>query len=333
MTPIPAADTGGCRYAGTVDLRHLRELVVIAEELNISRASDRLYLSQPAVSAHLSALERYLGVRLFHRTGRGLLPTPEGMRFVAEVRTVLNDLDGAVAAARDAGRRPRSTFVVGFTDNAAGELLGPLLAGFAAAHLELRLRTRELSLAEQLTAVSQGVVHAAIVRPPLQDDRLEIVPFAAEPRMLAIAPGHRLADADALSLADVADEPWIGIAANVPASFRDFWALRDERGGDLPRVDVEAESLASYLLHVQLDQGVAVVGATASRLYASLGLAFVPLRNVALSTMAVAIPRNRPHVGARALAEHARARLSTLLPLAPGSVAVPAAGLGTGGAV
>lgn len=302
-----------------MDLRHLRELVVIAEELNISRAAERLYLSQPALSAHLAAVERHLGVRLFHRTGRGLAPTAEGERFVSAVAAALRDLDGAVAEAREAGVRRRSTLTVGFTDNAAGELLGPLLAHFAATYPEIRIRTRELALADQVTAVVRRDVDAAFVRPPLDDDHIEVVPFAAEPRMLAVAPTSPLTAAPSLELADVADHPWVGISPDVPRSFRDFWALRAERNGDAPRIDVTAESLASYLLHVELGQGIAVVGTTASRLYSRSGLSFVPLEGVAPSVMAVALPRDRLHRHARALADHARTTVGRFLPLAPES--------------
>ena len=109
-----------------MDLRHLRELVVIGEELNVSRAAELPYLSQPAVSAHLSAVERHLGVRLFPRTGRGLAFTAGGERFVATVRKVLAKLDRTVEEARDSARHRPRTLTVGFNDNAAGELLGPL---------------------------------------------------------------------------------------------------------------------------------------------------------------------------------------------------------------
>jgi DNA-binding transcriptional LysR family regulator len=329
MSAITPADGDRCsgrapgRYGRRVDLRHLRELLVVAEELNISRAAERLYLSQPAVSAHLAALERHLGVRLFHRTGRGLVPTPDGERFVTAVAAVLRGLDSAVAEARTAGRCRQTTFTVGFTDNAAGELLGPLLTGFAAAHPELRVRTRELALADQVTAVARHEVDAAFVRPPLDDDRIELVPFADEPRMLALPPTAAPAAAPTLRLADVADEAWVGISPDVPRSFRDFWTLREERNGDPPRVDVTAASLASYLLHVQLGEGVAVVGTTASRLYAGTGLAFVPLADVAPSVMAVALPRDRAHTHGPALARYACTTVGTVLPLAPSARSVP----------
>ncbi len=135
--------------------------------------------------------------------------------------------------------------------------------------------------------------------------------------MPAVAPTAPLAAARSLELADMADEAWVGIAPDVPRSFRDFWMLRDERNGEPPRVDVAAGSLASYLLHVQLGQGVAAVGTTASRLYAATGLAFVPLRDVAPSMMGVAVPRDRLHTHARALADHARTHVADLVQFAP----------------
>ncbi len=89
-------------------------------------------------------------------------------------------------------------------------------------------------------------------------------------------------------------------------------------------MDVAAESLASYLLHVQLGQGLAVVGTTASRLYAGTGLVFVPLHGVAPSVMGVAVPRDRLHAHARVLAHHARTCVAGFVQLAPSArCAVP----------
>ena len=61
-----------------MELYHLRTFVTVAEEGHLTRASERLFTSQPAVSAHIKALEEELGVTLFDRTPRGMQLTPAG---------------------------------------------------------------------------------------------------------------------------------------------------------------------------------------------------------------------------------------------------------------
>ena len=72
-----------------MELYHLRTFVTVAEEGHLTRASERLFTSQPAVSAHIKALEEELGVTLFERTPRGMQLTPAGDRLLATARTTL----------------------------------------------------------------------------------------------------------------------------------------------------------------------------------------------------------------------------------------------------
>src|SRR3954451_5211124 len=79
-----------------MELRHLRYFVTVAEELNVSRASARLRISQPAVSRQLRDLEEELGVALFHREKSGLKLTPAGETFLAHARDLLRRSGDAV---------------------------------------------------------------------------------------------------------------------------------------------------------------------------------------------------------------------------------------------
>jgi DNA-binding transcriptional LysR family regulator len=73
-----------------MELHQLRSFVAVAEEGNLTRAAERLFISQPAVSAHVKALEEELGVTLFLRSARGMRPTPEGEKLRERARAVLD---------------------------------------------------------------------------------------------------------------------------------------------------------------------------------------------------------------------------------------------------
>lgn len=96
VSPLPPAPDA-------IELRHLRAFVAVAEELNFGRAATRLYLSQPALSRQIRALERLLGCDLLRRSTRRVELTLAGESLLARTRDLLRDLDDAVSATRTVG--------------------------------------------------------------------------------------------------------------------------------------------------------------------------------------------------------------------------------------
>ncbi len=86
-----------------IELRHLRAFVAVAEELNFGRAATRLYLSQPALSRQIRALERLLGCDLLRRSTHRVELTLAGEAFLDRARILLGDLDSAIATTRSVG--------------------------------------------------------------------------------------------------------------------------------------------------------------------------------------------------------------------------------------
>jgi monoterpene epsilon-lactone hydrolase len=83
-----------------VEVRHLRAFAAVADELNFSRAAERLYLSQPALSRQIRTLERVIGCELLRRSTHRVELTLAGDALLERARPVLAALDQAVAAAQ-----------------------------------------------------------------------------------------------------------------------------------------------------------------------------------------------------------------------------------------
>ena len=100
-------DSGGevvpLNPTGDVEIRHLRAFIAVAEELNFSRAAARLYVSQPALSRQVRALERSIGYQLLRRSTHRVELTLAGEALLERARQVLTALDDAVAAAQSVG--------------------------------------------------------------------------------------------------------------------------------------------------------------------------------------------------------------------------------------
>ncbi len=96
VLPLPSAPDA-------IELRHLRSFVAVAEELNFGRAATRLYVSQPALSRQIRALERLVGCDLLRRSTHRVELTIAGDALLNRAREVLRDVDDAVAATRSVG--------------------------------------------------------------------------------------------------------------------------------------------------------------------------------------------------------------------------------------
>jgi DNA-binding transcriptional LysR family regulator len=99
-----------------MELRHLRYFVTVAEELNVSRASARLRISQPAVSRQLRDLEEELHVQLFRREKSGLKLTPAGESFLAHARDLLRRSGDAVKHMEAFSTPAKQTLTIGYIE-------------------------------------------------------------------------------------------------------------------------------------------------------------------------------------------------------------------------
>jgi len=122
-------------------LAQLRSFLAVAATGSVRAAAERLVVTQPAVSAAISALARDVGVPLFERDGRGLRLSSGGEAFAVHARHALGLLDEAVLAARGEADAERGRVRLAAVTTAGERLVPPLLAGFRELHpgIEVRL--------------------------------------------------------------------------------------------------------------------------------------------------------------------------------------------------
>src|SRR4051812_29747653 len=134
-----------------IELWQLRYVIAVADELNFTRAAERLHISQPALSTRIRELEARLGVALFERTSRRVALTAAGAALVERARPLLVDADAAVGAARDAATARRA-LAVGLLGTAGAVLFGLVAERLAATDPGARLEPRQISRPDQIDA-------------------------------------------------------------------------------------------------------------------------------------------------------------------------------------
>jgi len=280
-----------------VATQKLRNFVVVAEELNMSRAATRLFVTQQALSKQLRDLEGDLGVRLLERTTRSMTLTPAGTAFLASVRESLSALDAGVAAARSASQGLLGTVRLGFVIGGALELTAPILAEFSARYPDIQLELRESGFADSSAGLGDRSSDVAFVRLPVTAPELETVSLFVEPLVVALPLRHRLAGRPSLTVADVVNEP-LAIGRTGDAAWQNFWTLADDRGGRPPTRIYETTSQTEELEVVAAGLACSITVAGAQRYTPHSGVRYVPLTGVPGSTLAVAWRRD--HLGSAA---------------------------------
>lgn len=173
-------------------MRDLRYFVTVAEELHFTRAAERLYVSQPALSKQIRALERQLGVELLRRDRQGVELSEAGAALLPHARRVLDAWARGAAVVEEARAVQRSTLMVGMsTSPGRGGLLPAIRSRFTAAHPDTTVRLRQASWADPTAGLADGDTDVAFVWLPLPDqDRYAWTVVAEEPRLVALPEAH-----------------------------------------------------------------------------------------------------------------------------------------------
>lgn len=190
-----------------MEIAHLRTFVAIAHTGSITRASEQLHLSQPAVSAQIKALEEMLGLSLFERAARGMRITPEGETLLGHAERVLGAEAALAATAARLKATPGGTFRLGVSGRLEGGPLEGLVATLAREMPQLSLVLRHEPSRIVASAIREGALDAGLIHLAGDADSdlvvEEIDRFAV---FLAAPPGMVSDPADWRALADL---PWI----------------------------------------------------------------------------------------------------------------------------
>ena len=238
-------------------LADLRAFVTVAQLQSFAAAAKALHLSQPALSRRISHLEELLGVRLFDRTTRSVELTLLGQRFLAQIGSLVDDLDRSVLSLRDAAQLEAGDVTIGCVFSAVHHFLPPLIRTFSEEHPRVLVRIIEEGADEVLESVKQGEADFALNYIGMQDPEVEFTALLKEPYVLACRADHPLAKRRSVRWEELADYPHARVShASRNRLFIDQ-ALAELP--PLPRPICEVRHVSTLIGLVENGLGVAVV--------------------------------------------------------------------------
>ncbi|MCQ4159262.1 LysR family transcriptional regulator [Roseomonas sp. GC11] len=240
-----------------IDLDQIRTFVAVAEASSLTRASELMHLSLPAVSRRLSALEEELGITLITRTTRRVALTQTGREFLPRARRLLDELEESLLGIRETAARRRGLITLACIPTAAYYFLPVTIADFARRFPAVRVRVMDLSADGVIDMVASGGAEFGIGMEGAMHPDVEFKPLRRDPFVLACRHDHPLARRRRLRWADLEGEKLVGVSRRSGNRLILDRALLPQ--GIRPNWHYEAEHLSTSLGLAEAGLGVAVV--------------------------------------------------------------------------
>jgi DNA-binding transcriptional LysR family regulator len=259
-----------------MELRHLRYLVAVAEELHFGRAAVRLHISQPPLSQQIRQLEEELGVKLFDRTKREVRLTEAGKRIVNEAYQVLSQVDHFVSVASRASEGEIGHLSIA-GPGGVNEILVKALRVFAKQYPGVHIELQFMNTGLQIEALREGRIQVGFLNLPVSDPTLILEPVKRQPMWIALPKGHALASHTRVPLHALADQRFILFARRSSPGLHDLITAACRNAGFSLNVAHEVDNMIASLALVTAGLGLAFCSPTMQKLWPEI--AFRPIRD------------------------------------------------------
>ncbi|AIF45824.1 LysR family transcriptional regulator [Dyella japonica] len=192
-----------------ISLRQLRAFLAVARQQHFRRAAESLHLSQPAVSRYIAELEAELGLRLFDRTTREVVPTDAGRYLESAIGRVLDELEGVLSHVHSESERKRGKVHVASVPTLSAGLMPRCIADCAVRYPELTIQLHDQAQTLVLDSVRGGEVDFGVAIDPPLTGEFDIEPLLRDPFVLVCRPDHSLARLDKVPWRKLQGQPLI----------------------------------------------------------------------------------------------------------------------------
>ena len=239
-----------------MDLNHLRSFVAVAKFGHLTRASEALHLSQPALSSHIKTLEEQFGLTLFERTPTGMTLTPSGRRLLVEAEQIIGAVRHLADSAQDLRGQPTGFLKIGTVLNPATLRVGELISRALERYPQIELELYQLMSSDVLARLRNGTLDAGFYFGAAPESDIDSIALRDVAYRVSL-PASRAGELLTADWETIAQQPWI--VAPAPSSHHQLvmnlfgdGALRPER-----IIEADSESVINEL--VESGVGVSLI--------------------------------------------------------------------------
>ncbi len=253
------------RYAGDrhMDLDRLKGFVETAREKSFTRAAGKLFLTQPAVSLQVKALEDELGEKLFERRGKQILLTEAGRLLLSRAETILEMTEQVRQDLAALGELRTGRLCIGTSDTNCAYVLPPAVKAFRQAYPGVEIRLTDRMSPEVVRLVFEGAVDFGLATLPVTEPRVRTRPFFLREDVAICGASHPLACKDAVDLHSLSTCAMLMLERG--STSRGLMDRMFAEAGLMPQVTMELGSIEVIKRFVEIGLGIAIVPEVAVR--------------------------------------------------------------------
>jgi len=190
-----------------MDFDQLETFLEVARHASFSRAAEKRFRTQPAISAQIRSLEEEVGARLFDRSGGRVSLTSAGKEFQKYVEETLEARKQMITHLAEMEHVPRGEIVVGANEGTCLYVLPEVFAEFKKQYGGVAVSIKSAESTKTLESIIDNSVDFGVVSLPVSDNRLTVVPIHRDELVAIAAPRHPLARLKSVPMAEVAKYP------------------------------------------------------------------------------------------------------------------------------
>lgn len=245
----------------TMELRHLRYFVAVAEELNFRKASERLAVTRPALSKQIKDLEEEIGVKLLTRDTVSVALTDAGAVFLRGAASILSDVEQTTELAREAQNGRRGVLRIGSVGQIAAGFLPDALKAFRAEIPDVEIQFVEMTPHEQLIALAEDRIHLGFAygQDVERSPGLSSLLLVRSKFGISISEEHPFAARKSIALHEVEKRPVLCLGEQRTSAHRQD-IVRIFREEDVtPGPTQQIDGFESLLTMIAADQGISML--------------------------------------------------------------------------
>lgn len=274
-----------------MELRHLTYFLAVAEELNFTKAAEKLCISQPPLSRQIKELEDELGLRLFDRNNKKVSLTEAGKYFEQEIKELFLNLERITLKAQKIAQHKSGDFCIGYTSSTFSKLISKLIQHLSTLYPFVAFKLFEVSTLKQIADLEQGKLDLGILRAPLVSTKLSSKLWFEDSYSLVFNKQNlKITSED--QIRQLKNEVFVFFNKDYAPHYYNSLLEICSSFGFIPNVVHESNSIVSIIQLIKNGLGVSIVPSSLSKNYASENIGFIELTKVNLKTEVLLVTPN-----------------------------------------
>lgn len=262
-----------------MEFRQLQYFLGVANELHFSKAAEKLFIAQPALSRQIQALEENLSVLLFERDKRNVKLTPAGEYLCEEAAQVLSQLENITKRTRQIHQGEEGEIRIGHPGSAIYSVIPPLLSKLRSDFPQMKANLSEILEDDVFDFLKTYQIDVGFIREPFVDIQLNIKVLLEESFALVLPENHWITPENFRSLAQIKDEPFVLPPRHTGSTYYDLLIRMCEREKFSPNVVHESIHGATILRLVEYNLGISIMPIS-YRLSTAMRVKFIELTDI-----------------------------------------------------